>query len=485
MLFPPQKDLSKYYVKVGRFDSYEKEVSKQNGANILPVSCTVYTVEDSMDSICASWTFLAQAVKGGAGVAIDMSNIRPKGIIGRGGMVSKGVCNWLNIYSEIVIRVAQGRGGEKKGAGVVFLEASHKDLEEFLSLPMAAIPGLSRGVYIQPSDLNIPGVVESILTALSKGKVFLAKYCYNQRGERLYTNLCTEVLIKSQMTCILGQINLGLVTDFRLLLDIYVYAYQQLRDGRQSALDGIKESGHYLDPDDDKQIGLGVFGLANMLAHFNVKYSEFVDALDYVLDGGRLTYLFDTLAYRIAYSFMIAYEEVSRLAEQDGFDRVFAIAPTASVSYRNKDADGYTCTPEISPPVCHSETKIARRTTSEGFTTAQYPPNVEVADVNVSWQVYDRLVGAWQKMQNVESLGHSVSHNWWMSKPFTKENLEEFLASNRLTSYYTYPVVVDYADKRDVNDADLSSEDVNSFWGGDDGDENYDPMSNYCESCGN
>ena len=31
--------------------------------------------------------------------------------------------------------------------------------------------------------------------------------------------------------------------------------------------------------------------------------------------------------------------------------RAFAITPTTSCSYRSKNLDGYTCTPEIAPPV--------------------------------------------------------------------------------------------------------------------------------------
>ena len=48
----------------------------------LPVSCTVFVVEDSMEGpngIEASWKFCSTALRYGAGVAVHLSKLRPKG----------------------------------------------------------------------------------------------------------------------------------------------------------------------------------------------------------------------------------------------------------------------------------------------------------------------------------------------------------------------------------------------------------------------
>ena len=48
----------------------------------LPVSCTVFVVEDSMEGpngIEASWRFVSHALRYGAGVAVHLTNLRPKG----------------------------------------------------------------------------------------------------------------------------------------------------------------------------------------------------------------------------------------------------------------------------------------------------------------------------------------------------------------------------------------------------------------------
>ena len=48
----------------------------------LPVSCTVFVVEDTMEGengIEASWRFVSHALRYGAGVAVHLSKLRPKG----------------------------------------------------------------------------------------------------------------------------------------------------------------------------------------------------------------------------------------------------------------------------------------------------------------------------------------------------------------------------------------------------------------------
>ena len=42
------------------------------------------------------------------------------------------------------------------------------------------------------------------------------------------------------------------------------------------------------------------------------------------------------------------------VARRNGMVRAFAIAPTASCSYRSQDADGFTCAPEIAPPIART-----------------------------------------------------------------------------------------------------------------------------------
>lgn len=465
-----QLDKQSCYVSVGRVAAYEEEKLKENGAKVLPVSCTVVTVKDSLDSITDSWDFLAQAIKNGAGVAIDLSGIRSKGTVGRGGMVSQGVCSWISVYSEIVNSVRQGRGGEKKGAALIFLNSDHPDALEFLKIKRHLIPHVSRAIYLQPGCLENPEFTEALIEAMQKGDIFLSKIRYNSRGERLYCNLCTEVYIKSKMTCILGQINLGLIEHFEDIPEAFKDGMTKLIATRENSLTDIKRQSKFNNPEDDKQVGLGVIGLANMLANFGIKYTEIVSSLAKVRQSG---FCADTPADILASNLYIAYAEASKVARHHHLERAFAIAPTATVSWKQKDSKGFTTTPEISPPVCNSVTKIARRDSAEGKKTTQYPFNVEVANTDVLWYTYDALVDEWQAMQDVDGLAHAISHNWWTTKPVTKKTLQSFLNSRRWSSYYMYPVVVDQGDKTNTVDPDLQVEDMESYWG----------EPEYCEAC--
>ena len=58
----------------------------------------------------------------------------------------------------------------------------------------------------------------------------------------------------------------------------------------------------------------------------------------------------------------------------------FAIAPTASCSYKSRDREGYTCTPEIAPPVGKT---VDRDSSTFGVETYEYG-NVETCE-QVGW----------------------------------------------------------------------------------------------------
>ena len=63
----------------------------------LPVSCTVFVVEDSMEGpngIEASWRFVSHALRYGAGVAIHLSKIRPAGHDNGKGLCASGPCSF-------------------------------------------------------------------------------------------------------------------------------------------------------------------------------------------------------------------------------------------------------------------------------------------------------------------------------------------------------------------------------------------------------
>ena len=64
-------------------------------------------------------------------------------------------------------------------------------------------------------------------------------------------------------------------------------------------------------------------------------------------------------------------------------DRAFAIAPTASCSYRYTDRAGYTTAPELAPPIGRT---VDRDSSTFGVETFDYG-DVETAE-EVGWDVY-------------------------------------------------------------------------------------------------
>jgi hypothetical protein len=472
------------FVKVGRAQTWEDNTAEEK---ILPVSCTVLRVNDTMihedfqsqqldkvlESITGSWQFTAMATKYGAGISIDLSSLRAKGIVGRGGNISGGVSNFMPIFSAVIKGTRQGKGGQKKGAGLLYLNSSHADLIDFLELPLSFTPDVKRAVYLEESIFEKENAdkLAAIIKAVDSGSIFLAKITYNKKGERLYSNLCTETLMKSRGTCILGQVNYGAFCydSPDLYEDItrgIVFSTHELMCLWAASEKAVRGSNLFLDPREDKQIGLGGIGLANLLAFHGVKYKQFIQDLEDCLTSSTS---YPTLASAIYDGYMAA----GKIAQAEGFERAFAIAPTASTSYRNHDCQGFVTTPEISPPVAHSITKISRRQTRDGFQDYQYPMNVELAGKDVSWQTYDRLVIAWQEMMDNTGLAHAISYNWWDVKPVNRETLLGWFRSPLVSVYYRWPTDVEASDKSrsDIQE----SEEITEFWD--------DEELEYCEAC--
>ena len=103
----------------------------------LPVSCTVFVVEDSMEGpngIEASWRFVSHALRFGAGVAVHLSKLRPKGSQNEKGLVASGPVSFAKIYSSINETLRRG-GVYKNGAVVAHCDLDHADIIDFITTP--------------------------------------------------------------------------------------------------------------------------------------------------------------------------------------------------------------------------------------------------------------------------------------------------------------------------------------------------------------
>ena len=314
----------------------------------LPVSCTVFVVQDSMeglDGIESSWRFASHALRNGAGVAIHLSNLRPKGDENGKGLTASGPVSFAKIYSTLNETLRRG-GHYKNGAVVIHLDYTHPDALEFVNASRADLPWVKRCLDVDQYFLEDgnPDLIAATIEGIKRGDIWLNKIRYDSNGQRIFGNVCLEVYLKSRGTCLLQHVNLGACDASSLV--------QAFEEGMTSLVElhgktGVGDTGEYLTPELDRQVGLGVLGLANFLAQNKITYEQFGTALEQYL-GHCPT---NTAAYRLVSQMALGIEKAAIIARKAGMVRAFAIAPTASCSYNNIDLRGYTTAPEIAPPI--------------------------------------------------------------------------------------------------------------------------------------
>ena len=416
----------------------------------LPVSCTVMSVQDSMtgeDGIEASWRFVSHALRHGAGVAVHLSNIRPSGSENGKGLTASGPVSFAKIYSCLNEILRRG-GTYKNGAVVCHLDIDHPDSLEFIQTPRHELPWIKRCINLTEESWHEYPHKSELLEGIRKGDIWLNKIKYDKDGKRIRGNVCLEVYLPSRGTCLLQHVNLGACT----ISDIpkaFVEGMSELCALHPTT--GVGESGEYLSPDVDKQVGLGVLGLANLLRQEGVKYSEFGVALQDI-NQEKVNF---SKAHDIAQALQNGIEQAAAIAKSHNMVRAFAIAPTASCSYRSQDLEGFTCCPEIAPPIARS---VDRDSGTFGVQTYEYG-DVEIAS-EVGWDSYKLVADQIMIMLEKTGLLHGYSFNSW-SDLVTYDNdfIEEWLRSPQTSMYYSLQVMGDVQDKSSayaaLNDAEV------------------------------
>jgi hypothetical protein len=397
----------------------------------LPVSCTVINVQDSMDdgqdSIEASWRFVSHALRYGAGVAVHLSDLRGRGTENGKGLVASGPVSFGKIYSCLNEQLRRG-GVYKNGAVVLHLDISHDDILEFVTTPRHELPWAKRCVNVTTALWNdAPDEVkDEILKGIARGDIWLAKIRYDQHGKRIFANVCLEVFLRSRGTCLLQHVNLGacrpedISTAFAVGMSELIELHSKT---------GVEKTGEYLTQEADRQVGLGVLGLANLLALEEITYEQFANALDELPEA---TPKATKLVEQIRAGFSVA----ASLARSANMDRAFAIAPTASCSYRYTDRAGYTTAPEIAPPIGRT---VDRDSSTFGVQQYDYG-NVETAD-SVGWDAYFRVCNGIVQMMHDTGLSHGYSFNSWSDVvQYDEDFIQSWLASPQTSLYYSLQV---------------------------------------------
>jgi len=412
----------------------------------LPVSCTVFVVDDTMEGpegIEASWRFASHALRNGAGCAIHLSRLRPKGDDNGKGLVASGPVSFGKIYSCLNEQLRRG-GVYKNGAVVLHLDLNHPDILEFIETPRHELPWAKRCVNLSQVmwDMAQPKVKDALLAGIARGDIWLAKIRRDQLSNRIYANVCLEVFLKSRGTCLLEHINLGACRPEDLPA-AFKAGMTELCELHKKT--GVENTGEYLTQAEDRQVGLGMLGLANFLALEGVTYAEFGEALNqhlYESFDGTVT----PAARKIVLALQDGINEAAAVAKAANMDRAFAIAPTASCSYRYTDRAGYTTAPEIAPPIG----RLVDRDSST-FGVSQYDyGDVEVAET-VGWQAYKAVVDGIVEMLNRTGLNHGYSFNTWSDVvTYDQKLIDDWLASPQTSMYYSLQVMQNTQAKDDA-----------------------------------
>ena len=415
-----------------------------NPESRLPVSCTVFVVEDEMegpDGIEASWRFVSHALRNGAGVAVHLSKLRERGSQNGKGLVASGPVSFARIYSTLNEILRRG-GIYKNGAVVCHLDYTHPDAIEFITASRSDLSWVKRclNVDINFFDVASPELIEATLEGIRKGDIWLNKIRYDANGNRIYGNVCLEVYLPSRGTCLLQHINLG-ACHLKDLAPAFIEGMTSLVE--LHARTGVGDTGEYLAPEMDRQVGLGILGLANFLCQNNVTYKDFGEAIDAYLSHQPI----HTPAYLLVSELSLAIEMAAQIARKAGMQRAFAIAPTASCSYNNVDLRGYTATPELAPPISRH---VDRDSGTFGVQSFAYPPDCEIAS-EVGWADYKRVADGLVSLFRATMLFHGYSFNSWSDVvTYDEQFLKSWFNSSQTSLYYSLQVMPDTQSKDDA-----------------------------------
>lgn len=417
-----------------RFRKSDRLLALETGSTkSVGASCNFFHVEDSIDSIAeaASWAFQVSGYQGAP--SLDLSALRPRNSEVSTGGSSSGAASFSKVFDSIV--GSMRRPTKKNGAGVVWLDWNHPDLAEFMDTPFNYA---YKGIYIPSNkDQHLQreflesDICSKVVRWYDNNKTFVCK----RPSNNMLLNLCTEIENTSRGTCVLGVVNLSQynLRNVHELSDDFTNAALQMEQGMKLSARALRTSPlRCYDEEGNRQFGLGVSGLASMLANCGVSYEDFTNAFE---DKAP----FSTKAARLVYNIRLAYTKATSIL--GGRVRAaFCVQPSATGAYECADIAGYTSSAELQPVVAlrsNGSVTAIRKSALLGDTYCTYHPQTETIN-DVPYEIYRRLCCAWQDLLDSTGLAHRHSACFYGAK-FEHSDLRRFVFSSQRSLYYRLP----------------------------------------------
>lgn len=281
--------------------------------------------EDNIESIFDCTKKLARTYSYGGGCGVDISKLSPRGAkVNNAAKETTGSVSFMDLYSMVTGLIGQAG---RRGALMLSLSCEHPDLEEFIGIKSDLDRVTKANISIRITDKFMAAVKNKTpftlsFTRLETGETITKeidayemfhKMCemnwdYAEPGmlfwdrinnwnllscddefEYAGTNPCAEEPLPAGGSCLLGSINLA---EFACDTGFDFESFKHCVKSSVIALNEVLDEGLPLHPlkeqresvYDWRQIGLGIFGLSDLLIKLGIKYGspEAIDLCDMI-----------------------------------------------------------------------------------------------------------------------------------------------------------------------------------------------------------
>lgn len=306
--------LDKKFLFGGRILS-NRGLQKQ-GRKVTYSNC--YVIEppkDNLESIFDAAKKLARTFSYGGGCGIDISQLAPRGaVINNAAKETTGAVSFMDLYNLTTSLIGQNG---RRGALMISLGCNHPDLEEFIDIKTDLNKITKANISIRVTDEFMRAVVlgeyydltfvrketgEEIVKTVFAPDIF-DKLCknnwnYGEPGILYWDNIekwnlladdsefkfagvnpCAEEPLPAGGSCLLGAVNLAAFVyngkfDFDDFADTVARAVKALNEVLDEGLELHPLEEQRESVADWRQIGLGIFGLADMLIKMGMEYGS-------------------------------------------------------------------------------------------------------------------------------------------------------------------------------------------------------------------